>query len=201
VTFSPCGHFVFVPDLGADATYVYKVDLNGKMLVPHGEAKTHPGSGPRHMKFSVDGRFAYILNELSLTVDTFTWDHSNGSMDLIDTEKTLPDAVKAREVRNTASEIRVHPNGKWVYTANRGNDSISVYNVDPDSGRLTRADYTPARVAWPRNFNIDPSGKWIIVGGQNSSNTGVFSIDQHSGLLTYQQMSAVQVPAPICVMF
>ncbi|MEX0321912.1 MAG: lactonase family protein [Puniceicoccaceae bacterium] len=201
VTFSPCGHYVFVPDLGADCTYVFKVDLKGKKLIAHGSGKTKPGSGPRHMKFSVDGKLAYVLNELSLTVDSFAWDPESGKLTLIDTEKTLPEAVKERELMNTASEIRVHPNGKWVYTANRGNDSISVYKVNKGDGTLKWVDFTPARVAWPRNFNIDPTGKWIIVGGQNTSNTGVFSIDQTTGLLTYQQRSAVGIPAPICILF
>lgn len=201
VTFSPCGHYVFVPDLGADCTYIYKVDLKQHQLIENGAAKTHPGSGPRHMKFSVNDKFAYVLNELSLTVDTYSWDPSSGKLKLVDTEKTLPEAVKDREPMNTASEIRVHPNGKWVYSANRGNDSISVFEINATNGTLKRIDFTPARVGWPRNFNIDPSGNWIIAGGQYTSNTAVFAIDPDSGLLTYQQRSAVSIPAPICILF
>ena len=118
----------------------------------------------------------------------------------VQTVKTLSEATKANEVFNSASEIRVHPSGKFVYSANRGNDSISVFRVDLATGKLSRVEVEPIRGSWPRNFNLDPSGKWLIAGGQKSNTATVFKIDQSTGELTYVRQSTT-VPSPICVLF
>ncbi len=201
ITFSPCGSYALVPDLGADCTYIYKVDLENRRLVEHGRAASAPGAGPRHMKFSADGAFAYVLNELALTVDAFKWDAATGSLQNIGTYETLSSETKAAEQANTAAEIRLHPNGRFVYTSNRGNDSISVFARDGASGTLQRIQVMPARVAWPRNFALDASGRFLVCGGQDSSTAGSFLVDPESGLLTYVRQSSVVVPSPICVLF
>ena len=113
---------------------------------------------------------------------------------------TLSEATKAKEKFNSASEIRVHPSGKFVYSANRGNDTVSVFRVDPATKNLSFVEAEPIRGSWPRNFNLDPTGKWLIAAGQKSNTATVFSIDQSSGELTYVRKS-VTVPSAICVLF
>jgi 6-phosphogluconolactonase len=108
--------------------------------------------------------------------------------------------VKARETFNSASEIRVHPSGKFLYTANRGHDSISVFTIDTNTKKLTFVEWEPIRGAWPRNFNMDPTGKWIIVAGQESNTATVFAIDQSTGELTFNRQTTM-VPTSICVEF
>jgi len=200
-TFDPSGKYLLVPDLGADAVHVYEVHLDSASLSHHDSVKSLPGTGPRHMKFSNDGKLAFVLNELSLTVDSCSWDKDSGTLTHLSSVASLPDELKQKELENTASEIRVHQNGKFIYTGNRGNDSIAVFELDPESGRLTPLQLESARAAWPRNFHIDPSGQWLVCGGQDSSNVGVFSINQENGLITYQPQSSIPVPAPICVHF
>jgi len=121
-------------------------------------------------------------------------------MDPIQTVETLTEATKAKETFNSASEIRVHPSGKFVYSANRGNDTISVFRVDDATKKLTLVEVEPIRGSWPRNFNLDPTGKWLIAAGQHSNTAAVFSIDQSTGELTFNRQSAM-VPASICVLF
>ena len=197
---SPDNQFAFVPDLGMDKVVVWKLDALAATLKPHGFGVCPPGSGPRHMVFNPSGTHIHVLNELELSITTFAFDSKTGVMTPIQTIQTLTEAMKAKEVFNSASEIRVHPSGKFVYAANRGNDSISVFRVDEDSHELRIVEVEPIRGSWPRNFNLDPTGKWLIVAGQLSNTAAVFSIDPSSGELTFVRQS-VMVPSPICVLF
>lgn len=199
---SPDNRFVFVPDLGLDQVVIYRLDLgaNPPQLHAHGAGQCPPGSGPRHMKFHPDGDFVYVLNELALSVTVFAYDAEAGRMQPIQTIETLSEAQKAGEAFNSASEIRVHPSGKFVYSANRGHDSITAFAVDSQSGRLELIEQEPIRGGWPRNFALDPSGRWLIAAGRDSHTAAVFAIHPDSGHLTYQRQMAM-VPSPICVLF
>ena len=197
---SPDNQYVFVPDLGMDKVVIWKLDAATATLSPHGFGVCPPGSGPRHMKFDPTGTRIYVLNELTLSVTTFDYDKAVGTMTPVQTVEALSEATKAKEVFNSASEIRVHPSGKFVYSANRGNDTISVFRVDPATKDLSIVEVEPIRGSWPRNFNLDPTGKWLIAAGQKSNTATVFSIDQSTGELTYVRKS-VTVPSSICVLF
>ena len=116
------------------------------------------------------------------------------------TVETVPAELKAKEKTVSASEIRVHPSGRFVYSANRGHDTISVFSVDPDTGSLTLIEREPVRGATPRNFNLDPSGKWLLAAGQDSHTVAVFQVDSRTGELMYHGTN-VSVPAPICILF
>ncbi len=197
---SPDNRFVFVPDLGLDKVVIYELDAAAGKLKPHGFGICPPGGGPRHMKFDPSGKFIYVLNELSLSVTVFRYDAAAGTMEPLQTIQTLSDEVKAKETFNSASEIRVHPSGKFLYTANRGHDSISVFSIDADTKKLTFVEWEAIRGAWPRNFNMDPTGNWIIAAGQESNTATVFAIDQSTGELTFNRQSTM-VPTSICVEF
>ncbi|NND98364.1 MAG: lactonase family protein [Pirellulaceae bacterium] len=197
---SPDNRFAFVPDLGLDKVVIYKLDVDQPKLQPHGYGVCPPGGGPRHMKFHPNGKVIYVLNELALSITAFGYDADAGTMTPFQTIETISEAVKAKETFNSASEIRVHPSGKFVYSANRGHDSISVFRVDGSSGELSSVETEPIRGGWPRNFNIDPTGKWIVAAGRDSNTATVFQIDQQSGELTFIRETAM-VPTPICVLF
>ena len=204
--FSADGRFAFVPDLGMDGIAIYEVDLGeggaAKGLRQTGVAMSVPGGGPRHMRFSTNGKFVYLLNELSLSVTTFAYDAKAGTLKKLGTVPALSDEVKAKESFNSASEILVHPSGKFVYSANRGNDSVTAYRADPATGALEVVEVEPIRGAWPRNINLDPSGKWLLAAGAHSNTISVFAIDQETGELTFQQRKGViNVPGSICILF
>ena len=199
--FDAAGAYAFVPDLGMDGVVIYKVNAAGDGIEPHGFAAGPAGGGPRHMAFSPDGKFAYVLNELSLAVTTFAYDAEAGSLKQFGTVPALTEEEKAGEQFNSASEIRVHPSGRFVYSANRGHDSITVYRAERATGVLEVVEKEPVRGAWPRNFNLDPRGKWLIAAGRDSDGAAVFAVDQETGRLSYQTRSIVHVPSPICVLF
>jgi len=200
---SPDDRFAFVPDLGMDRVVIWKLDAEGNTDAPslthHGFGVCPPGGGPRHMTFSPDGKRIYVLNELSLSITVFDYDAEQGEMTSVQTIATLSEEAKAKEIFNSASEIRVHPSGRFVYSANRGHDSVSVFRVE-DNGELSLVEIESIRGGWPRNVNLDPSGKWLIAAGRDSNTATVFSIDADSGELTFIRETQ-SVPTPICVLF
>lgn len=193
---SPDNRFLFVPDLGADKVFIYKIDHENASLTPHGAGIAVPGGGPRHMKFSKDGSKIYLLNELLLSVTVFDYDAEKGTMEQVQTIASLPEELW--EIPNKAAEIRVHPSGKFVYASNRGHDSITAFSVDKRTGHLAFIEREAIRGSWPRNFNLDPSGNWMIVAGRYSNTLSVFRVDPETGGLLFHGKVA-NVPAPICV--
>lgn len=198
--FSPDGRFAFVPDLGLDQVVTYRVDDSGPTIEATEQAgRVPPGGGPRHMKFHPSGRWVYVLNELALSVTVFDYDEKSGEMTAKQTIATVPAAELAKEQFKSASEIRVHPSGRFVYSANRGHDTITAFAVDQATGELSVIEVEPVRGATPRNFNLDPTGKWLLAAGQDSHTLAVFALDQETGELTYNR-SIVHAPSAICVL-
>jgi 6-phosphogluconolactonase len=201
VGFSPDGRFALVPDLGLDGIVVYRIDAEKAAIHRHGFIASIPGGGPRHMRFSPDGRFIYLLNELSLSVTAYAWDASAGSARLLATTPALTDEAKAGETFNSAAEILVHPTGRFVYSSNRGHDTVTVYRADPATAALEVVQHQPVRGAFPRNINLAPDAGWLLTAGQDSNTVSVHKVDAQTGRLTYQTKGVINVPSPICILF
>lgn len=201
VGFSPDGNYALVPDLGLDEIVIYKIHHAAPALVRHGAAKSVPGGGPRHMRFSPDGKFIYLLNELSLSVTTYAWDATAGSAKLLATVPALSEEAKAKEAFNSAAEILVHPSGKFVYSSNRGHDTVTVYRADPATAALSVVQVQPVRGAFPRNIALAPDAGWLLAAGQDSNTVSVHKVNPNTGELTYQTKGVINVPAPICILF
>lgn len=200
VGLSPDNRFVIVPDLGADRVYVHRLDATNGELTRHGSVKTPPGGGPRHFKFHPMLPVGYLVNELAMSLSVFDWNAADGKLTLRQTIPTLSEEQKSMEQFNSGSEVRVHPSGKYVYSANRGHDTITAFSVDEQSGELSLIETEPIRGSWPRNFNVTPSSKWLLAAGRDSNTLAVFAIDPATGSLQYT-LETAQVPAPICVLF
>jgi 6-phosphogluconolactonase len=194
----PTNTFLMVPDLGADQIVIYKTDLEAGRIEPHGAGRSPAGAGPRHMKFHPNGKFAYVVNELDLSVTAYKYDEKAGTLTEFQTISALP--VPMRENSCTASEIRIHPSGKFLYTANRGHDSLAAFKIDPHSGKLAFIEHESIRGCHHRNFNVDPTGKFLVVAGRDSNTLSVFRMNADTGGLVYAD-SIVNSPSPICVEF
>jgi 6-phosphogluconolactonase len=189
---SPDNGFVLVTDLGLDQILSYRLDLTQPVVT-----KIAPGSGPRHLAFAPSGRFAYVINEMLGTVTVFQYHAEDGRLKELQTISTLPAGFAKA---NSSAEIAAHPNGKFLYASNRGDDSIAILHVDPVKGTLTAAGRVPAGGRTPRNFAIDPSGKFLLAANQDSGNIAVFRIDPSSGALT-PTAETVNLPSPVSVVF
>lgn len=199
--FSPDGQFALVPDLGLDGIVIYRVNLEAVTIERHGFAASVPGGGPRHMRFTPDGRFIHLLNELTSSVTTFAWDAAGGSARQLATVPALSETALAREAFNAAAEILIHPGGRFVYSSNRGHDSVTVYRAEPGTGALEVIQVQPVRGAFPRNINLAPGGGWLLAAGADSNTVSVHRVNPATGELTYQTKGVINVPAPICILF
>jgi 6-phosphogluconolactonase len=199
--FSPDGRYALVPDLGMDGIVIYRVNLDRPAIERHGFAASVPGGGPRHMRFSPDGKVIYLLNELSLSVTTFAWDPVKGTARQLATVPALSEAAKAKEGFNSAAEILVHPSGRFVYSSNRGHDTVTVFRANPATAALEVIQVQPVRGAFPRNINLAPGGGWLLAAGADSNTVSVHRVDPQTGELTYQTKGVINVPAPICIVF
>ena len=165
-------HF-YACDLGTDSIWQFILNPATGALTPAEppSAKVPPGSGPRHLAFSPDGRFAYVNGEMGMNVTVFGHDPKTGDLTAIQTVPILPPDASTDGMGS--AEIFCHPNGRWLYVSNRdvagrGRDNITLFALGAD-GKLTRVQNAPAGVKVPRGFNFDPTGQWLIVGGQSDS--------------------------------
>jgi 6-phosphogluconolactonase len=155
-----------------------------------------PATGPRHIAFSKSGDFMYVLGELDSTVTVFVNDGKE-TFRSIQKISGLPAGFSGK---NDAAEIAIHPRGKFLYTSNRGDDSIAVFTIDRATGKLTFTQRVPTGGKAPRNFAIDPEGSHLLVANQDTGNIVEFRIDDATGKLTAVGEVA-KVPAPVCLVF
>ncbi|WLR55844.1 lactonase family protein [Mesobacillus subterraneus] len=193
--FTPDGNFVVVVELGIDQVLTYSLD-NGQLIENH-VLKVEPGSGPRHLVFHPNNQIAFVMTEFSSKVLVLKYNSGDGSFEQIQAISTLPAEFTEN---NQGSAIHLSSDGKFVYAANRGHDSIAIFSVDPESFELTFVEHTSTEGNWPRDFVLDPSEKFLIATNQNSSNVALYSRDEETGRLTLLQ-SDVKVPDPVCVKF
>jgi len=169
--------YVLVTDLGADRVYVYI--LESGILIPHSFLETVPGSGPRHFKVHPSGSTIYLVNELNNTVNVLYFNKEKGELNSVQQLTTLPNDYRGTSY---SSAIHISKNERFLYTANRGFDSIAVFLVNETDHTLTPAGYVPLPHKTPRDFAIDPSGEFLIVGNMDSDSVTLCRISPATGM-------------------
>ncbi|MET0625680.1 MAG: lactonase family protein [Pyrinomonadaceae bacterium] len=189
--------FAYSCDLGTDKVMVYRFDANVGSLTPNAPPSfsAKPGAGPRHLVFHPKGRFVYVLNELDSTVSALAHDAARGTLRELQTVSALPAGFSGA---NTGADIHFTPDGKFLYSSNRGHDSIACFAVNARTGGLRLIGHTPAGGRTPRNFVIDPSGRFLLVANQKSDNIVTFRLDSRTGALRPTGQTA-RVPSPVCL--
>lgn len=189
--------FAYSCDLGTDKVMVYRFDARDGSLTPNAPPSfsAKPGAGPRHLAFHPRGRFVYVLNELDSTVSALAHDAARGTLRELQTVSALPAGFSGA---NTGADIHLTPDGRFLYSSNRGHDSIAVFAVNPRTGRLRPAGHTPTGGSTPRNFVIDPSGRFLLAANQKSDNIVTFRLNPRTGALSPTGQTA-SVPSPVCL--
>ena len=167
-------------DLGLDRIYTYRVDRASVSLVPSDPpyVETAPASGPRHFAFGAGGRHAYAINELDNTLVAYDYLVSNGGLVRLQAVSVLPTGHRGEA---TAAEVRVHPNGRFVYGSCRGPDTISVFSIHGATGALAPIETVPCGGRGPRSFSISPDGRWLVCAHQDSGTPVLFQIGPRDG--------------------
>ena len=197
---APDGRHVLVADLGTDRVIVYP-DVVRDSAFDEARAvvtRTAPGAGPRHLAFSSEGAFAYLVNELHGSVTAWSYNGEEGTLHELQTVSTLPAGFDGQ---NKSAAVHVHPSGRWLYVSNRGDyDSIAIFAIDPRTGLLSPRGHHREGIAWPRSFAVHPDGRWLLVANRRAGEVRVFAVDPGTGELSATGES-VPVPDPTHVLF
>lgn len=196
---SPDNRFTLDCDLGLDKVFINRLDASAAKLTSADPpfVLVAPGAGPRHLVFSHDGKFVYVINEMGGTITVFSYTATNAAMTGVQTVSTVPQDFATS---NTTAEIALHPNGKFLYGSNRGHDSIAIFAVDQQTGKLTFVEHQSTLGRTPRHFAIDPTGHWLLAENQASDSVVVFALDAETGKLK-PTGQAVLIGAPVCAVF
>ena len=191
--FSPDGKYIFATDFSADRILCFTLSSEGNISRLPGEAiGIAPDSGPRHLTFSPNGKFAYLINELSGKVIAFGY--TDGTLEQI--QSIAADSLQARG----SADIHLSPDGKFLYASNRlEGDGIAIFAVDTVNGTLTRAGYQSTGIH-PRHFNITPNGKYLLAACRDSNVIQIYERDTENGLLKDTQQD-ILIDKPVCVQF
>lgn len=197
VNITPDNKDVFVPDLGTDKIMTYELDLKTGHLRPADVPFTsvRAGSGPRHFTFHPNGKFAYVIQEMGALITAFSY--TDGRLEPIQVISTLPTGYNGKK---WAADIHISPDGKFLYGSNRDAETLAIFSINENTGRLTAVGYEPVRGKTPRNFAIDPTGNFVLVANQDSGNITVFKRDKLTGKLSYTGRETM-LPTPVCLKF
>lgn len=192
-------HIAYVPDLGLDRIRLYRIDPATAKLSDNEPpfVQQDPGFGPRHMVFSPNGQFVYVINELKSFVSVFRLDGADGKMTKIQDASSLPEGYTGE---NGPAEILIDSRGQYVYATNRGNDTIAVFSVDNASGKLKQVQVISAEGKMPRGLTFDPSEHFLFAGNQTTNNFVVFRVDPSTGRLS-PTGTVVNTPSPVDFLF
>lgn len=197
IVVSPDNRFVFAADLGLDQVLSYRLDAKTSKLTPNQPpfAKSPAGAGPRHLTFHPRGKQVYVINELSNSVTVFDYNAESGSLVEKQTISTLP-----KEFTGTShcADLKITPNGRFLYGTNRGHDSIAAYRIAED-GRLTLIGIEPSLGQGPQNLAITSGGELLLCANLPGKNLAVFRIDPETGALK-SVGAPVSILSPSCIM-
>ena len=195
--FSKDARFIYICDLGTDRVRAYRYGGGGLPLSSEGMAEytASAGAGPRHAEFGADGRYCYIINELESTVVVTAVDREKGTLTEVQKVSAVPEGEYCGS--NSCADLHITPDGRFLYSSNRGLDSITIYRIDRDSGLLSLVGFEPCGGRTPRSFTLDETGGFLLCANQDSDCIAVFSIDKETGQLT--KRSETYAPTPVCV--
>jgi len=198
--FDATGTLAFVCDLGLDEVKIYKLDRETGKITPNDPAgvKMPKGTGPRHIHIAPDNTVAFVCGELAMTINVIAMDVKANKFELKQTLSTTPEGKPTKG--GSTAEVRIHPNGKFVYVSNRGHNSIAVFEYDAKTMTVKAAGHITGEIQTPRNFNITPCGKWMLVCSQDSAKVAVFAIDEKTGMAK-ETANSITVDRPVCVKF
>jgi 6-phosphogluconolactonase len=171
------GTGIYVPCLGSNHVAHYLLDAAAGSLAPAGIPTTTASGGPRHMVFHPSGKAAYVLAELSSRIHVYNVNAATGSLEARPDDTVLTND----DGDNWSSDIKITPDGKFVYAVNRDPNEIVSFAVQADQS-LMRLLALPL-TGTVRSFAMDPQGKFLQIGGSDGL-LSAYSINQETGALS-----------------
>ncbi len=179
----PSNRYVLHTSLGGDLVYQEKFDVRTGKLTPNDppSISIKAKAGARHLVFSPNRKFVYLVDELDASIYVFPWDAKTGTLKKeVQVTTALP---KGFDGKPWAADIHLTPDGRFLYASERTTSTLAAFGVDPKTGMLTPIDSHPTEKQ-PRSFNIDPAGRYLLSVGQLSNSMTSYAIDKATGKLT-----------------
>ena len=196
--FTPNGGYLLTPDLGMDQVSIYPYAQNASL--PLDTEKTtvidsKPGAGPRHLAFSNNGKFIYVIEELTGSISVYSF--AKGKTTFIQTVYTHPTSFSGKP---GSADIHISPDGLFLYASNRGAENNIAKFPILSNGKLdeNKRTLTPSGGKMPRNFTISEDGNWVLVAHQGTDNISIFKRDKLNGELT-NTGNTIKVSMPVCL--
>jgi len=193
---SPDDNYLFVPNLGTDKVMIYSVNkTTGKLTpAPTPFTATDGGTGPRHLEFAPNKKYAYLIEEMGGNI--VTYQYNNGVLKKIQNISILQKDFKGDV---GAADIHVSHDGKFLYSSNRGTaNDITIFSINKKNGKLAVVGYQSTLGETPRNFNFDPTGNFLLAANQKSDDVIIFKVNKKTGLLT-DTGKRILVGNPVCI--
>ncbi len=192
----PSGRWVLGVDLGADKVWIFSLDAREGRLVPNGETSLPPGTGPRHLAFHPSGSHAYVLGELDPAVTVCRWDAAAGVLEPVGTAPLFPDGTD--EAVSPSAPV-VSPDGRHLWAAVRGTDTITVLVLDATGERAEPVASVPCGGRWPRDLVLHPSGTRLYAANERSGDVTWLDLDPATGVP--RRAGSLPVPAASSIVF
>jgi 6-phosphogluconolactonase len=189
--YSPDGRFLYIQDLGLDKLAVISPSTGDEVSEIH----LTSGSGPRHLIFHPNGKFAYLIEEMGGYVDAYQYQPKTGHLDSLQRIAAHADTIKGPF---RSSDVHVSPDGRFLYASNRAETNIAIFSIDQATGLLQPVGYASTMGKEPRNFTLDPTGKWLLVANQESDSIVIFQVNTTSGMIQ-PTGRMLHVPKPACL--
>jgi 6-phosphogluconolactonase len=196
IVVSPDNRHAYSADLGLDQILGYRLDAAAAKLAPGRQpfVRTLPGAGPRHLTFHPNGRHLYAINEMGNSVTLFDHEAETGILIERQTISTVPEGFAGT---SHCADLKITPDGRFLYGTNRGHDSIAAYRLAGD-GRLALLAIHPSLGAGPQNLAIVDGGRLLLCANMPGNNVAVFRIDPRTGGLT-STGDPIAVSSPSCI--
>lgn len=190
------GKFIYTSNLGLDKIMVYRVQKSGKFMTGLSPfVSSMPGSGPRHLALHPNGKFAYSGEEISSMVASYKVNKKTGALTPLERLPMLPPTFTGT---NSAGDIHISPDGKFLYASNRGHESLVIYEINKSTGKLKLVGHQNTGGKHSRNFLIDKKGEYVFIANMNTDNVVIFKRDKDTGKLT-PTGEEIKIPAVSCI--
>ena len=197
ISFDQTNQRIVVADKGTDRIYSYRLNRQTNSLEDAKHLQVEPGVAPRHSVFHPRAPFVFVSYELVPQTAAFHFDSSTGEIRHLQTVSTVPTGFSGI---TRPSDIKIHPNGNFVYTANRGHNSIAIHAVDESTGRMELVEIVDSGGIGPRGMTFDPTGNYLHIANQNSNQVCTFTVNPQNGRIT-PTGAAADVLKPACTKF
>lgn len=189
--------YILSCDLGIDKLTVYEYKNKKTERKENLDICFPAGSGPRQIVYNINKPYYYVLSELSSEIFVYKYKEEKNS--ILKHIQTISSTDENYNGEKLGAAIKVHPNGKFLYTTDRGNNTLNLFSINSSNGTLTYVKSYDTEGKCPRDFSIDPEGQYLICANKDSNNISLFSINSNDGDLKF--IETAYVPSPSCIIF